>query len=305
MTAAVLVAGLLGAGFLAGCGPTTVAGPAPGGRVRVVAAENQYGDVASQIGGQYVAVRSVVQDPNTDPHTYEVSPKIAAAVDTAAVVIQNGLGYDSFMNTIEAASARPGRRVIVAQKLLHLPGDTANPHLWYDPRTMPLVAAALASDLSALQPDRAGYFSANLARFDASLDPWRVALAQLGAARPGFAVAATEPVAGYLVQAAGGVVLTPMSFQTDIMNGVDPPPQGVTLERDLLVHRRVAALVYNRQVTDSVTAGFVSEARAAGVPVVAAYETMPEPGYDYQSWMLAETRALTRAVTAGQSTGTL
>jgi zinc/manganese transport system substrate-binding protein len=243
-------------------------------------------------------------DPNTDPHTFEVSAQIAAAVGSAAVVIQNGLGYDSFMNTIESAAGPPsgGRQVIVAQKVLGLPGDTVNPHLWYDPRTMPAVAAALASDLSHRQPDHAGYFSANLARFRASMQPWLDALAQLRSAHPGAPVAATEPVAGYLVQAAGAVDRTPLSFQVDIMNGVDPPPQGVTIERDLLRHRQVAVLVYNRQVTDTVTQGFVTDARSAGIPVVGVYETMPQPGYDYQTWMLAETTALARAVATGGST---
>jgi zinc/manganese transport system substrate-binding protein len=290
--------------LVAGC--TTAAAPAvtADGRIRIVAAENEYGNVAAQVGGRYVTVRSVMTDPNTDPHTFEVSARIAAAVGSAAVVIQNGLGYDSFMNTVESAAGQPagGRRVIVAQKVLGVPGDTVNPHLWYDPRTMPAVAAALASELSRRQPDHAGYFSANLARFNASMQPWLDALAQLRSSHPGAPVAATEPVAGYLVHAAGAVDRTPLSFQVDIMNGVDPPPQGVTLEQDLLRRRQVAVLVYNRQVTDTVTQAFVTDARSAGIPVVGVYETMPQPGYDYQTWMLAETTALARAVTAGRST---
>src|ERR1700722_5642192 len=125
------------------------------GDIRVVAAENEYGNVASQIGGRYVSVTSVESDPNTDPHTYEVSPGVAQAVSSAQLVIQNGVGYDDFMTKIESASANPKRRGINVQRLLGLPDSTSNPHLWYSPKTMPKVAAALATDFSRLQPTHA------------------------------------------------------------------------------------------------------------------------------------------------------
>jgi hypothetical protein len=105
--------------------------------IRVVAAENEYGNVAAQIGGKYVSVTSVESNPNTDPHTYEVSPGVAQAVSAAQVVIQNGVGYDDFMTKIESASANSKRRVIDVQHLLGLPDSTPNPHLWYNPTTCP------------------------------------------------------------------------------------------------------------------------------------------------------------------------
>ena len=288
----------------AGCAPAR--GPDPhAARISVVAAENQYGDVAAQVGGRYAAVTSIISNPDTDPHTYEVDHHVAAALAAAAVVVQNGLGYDSFLDPIEAASASPGRTVLVVARLLGRPAGTPNPHLWYDPATMPAVAAALAADFGRRQPAHAAYFRANASAFDASLRPWRDALASFRARYGGVPVATTEPVADYLLQAAGADDRTPWSFQADVMNGVDPAPQGVSLVTALLRGHRVRALVYNRQVTDSTTAGFVRTARSAGVPVVGVYETMPEPGYDYQRWMQAETAALTAAVSGGKSTGSL
>jgi zinc/manganese transport system substrate-binding protein len=276
-----------------------------GARIYIVAAENQYGDVGAQIGGQYVSVSSIESNPDTDPHTYEVSASVAQEVAGANVVIQNGLGYDTFMDDVENAAPSSGRKIIDVQRLLGLPASTPNPHLWYSPTTMPAVARALAADLSAMAPAHAAYFQANAARFIASLQPWLKALSGFATAHPGTPVATTEPVADYLLVAAGTVDETPFRFQADIMNGVDPAPQDVTRETDLLARRQVKVFVYNQQVTDSLTDGFIAVARKAGVPVVGVYETMPTPGYDYQSWMLAEVRALERAVTTGASTSQL
>jgi zinc/manganese transport system substrate-binding protein len=167
---------------------------------------------------------------------------------------------------------------------------------------MPAVARALATDLSALEPTHAAYFAANEKRFDASLVPWYQALKQFAARYPHTPVATTEPVGDYMLQAAGTTNLTPFGLQADIMNGVDPAPQDVTHEDNLFSQRLVKVLVYNQQVTDSLTDSFLSAAKQAGIPVVGVYETMPTPDYDYQSWMLAEVSALQRAVADKSST---
>jgi zinc/manganese transport system substrate-binding protein len=285
---------------LTGCGSSVAA--AQPGKILAVGAENEYANVISQIGGRYVQVSAIMSDPNTDPHTFEASPAVAQEVSRAQLVVQNGVGYDDFMSKIESASSNDRRHVIDVQQLEHLPDSAPNPHLWYRPRTMPLVAHALVAGLSALQPGHAAYFKANGARFDASLQPWTQALRRFRRTYPGVAVATTEPVADYLLQAAGIDNLTPFSMQADIMNGTDPAPQAVSLQNALLSDHRVKAFVYNQQVTDSVTQEFLTHARAAGVPVVGVYETMPTPGYDYQSWMLAELQALKRAIAHGTST---
>jgi zinc/manganese transport system substrate-binding protein len=294
----------IGSLLLAACSPSSASpGPTPGGTViRVVAAENEYGNVAAQIGGRYVKVTSVESNPNTDPHTYEVSPGVAQAISAAQLIIQNGVGYDEFMTKVESASTNPDRKVIDVQHLLGLPDSTPNPHLWYNPTTMPKVANALAHDLGTLQPTRAAYFGSRAATFIASLRPWLAAIARFRATYPDTPVATTEPVADDMLEAAGTHNLTPFGFQADIMNGVDPSPQDVSLQTGLFTGHKVKVFVYNQQVTDALTQGFITAARKAGIPVVGVYETMPVPGFDYQSWMVAEVEALQKAVADHVST---
>ena len=270
--------------------------------ITAVGAENEYANVISQVGGKYVHVSAIESNPNTDPHTFEASASVANLISSAGLVVQNGLGYDTYMNKIEAAAPNSGRKVVDVQHLLGLPDSTPNPHLWYKPSTMPAVAKAVAADLSALQPAHKAYFAAKAAVFDASLQPWYHAIAQFKARYPGTPVATTEPVGDYLLQAAGTRNLTPFAFQADIMNGVDPAPQYVSLQNGLFSGHKVKVFLYNQQVTDSLTASFLAPAHRDGIPVVGVYETMPEPGYTYQSWMVAETTALQRAVQHGIST---
>jgi zinc/manganese transport system substrate-binding protein len=289
----------------AASGPAASTGPAASGAaglITAVAAENQYGNIIAQVGGRYVSVSSLLTNPNTDPHSFEASPQVAREVAGARLVVQNGLGYDSFMTSIEDASPSRGREVITVQHLLHLPDGTANPHLWYSPETMPKVAQAIAASLAAIDPAHAAYFRANAAAFTHSLGSWYGALAALKLGHPGTPVATTEPVADYFLQAAGAVNETPWTFQADIMNGVDPSPQDVATERDLLAGRKVRAFVYNVQVTDPLTQSLIALAKANGIPVVGVYETMPQPGFTYQSWMLAEAAALKNAITTRTST---
>jgi zinc/manganese transport system substrate-binding protein len=286
------------AAAMAGCGGSGTSGdPANSGTViGAVGAENEYANVLSQIGGHYVRVTSILDNPDTNPHTFEASPAVAREVSAAELIVQNGVGYDGFMNKIESVSPGPHRVTIIVQHLLGLPDDTPNPHLWYSPKTMPAAAQAIATALSALQPAHAAYFRANLAKFDHSLTPWLDAIAQFRAEYAGTPVATTEPVADYMLQAAGVDNLTPFTFQADIMNGVEPAPQDTALEEGLFTRHQVKVFVYNQQVINSVTTSMRQAALAAGVPVVGVYETMPTPGYDYQSWMLAEVRALEKAV---------
>jgi zinc/manganese transport system substrate-binding protein len=283
----------------AACSPVSAS---PNGKIVAVGAENEYANVIGQIGGKYVQVTAIESNPNTDPHTFEASPSVAEVVSSAQLVVQNGIGYDTYMNKIEAASPNAKRKVIDVQTLLGLPDSTPNPHLWYKPGTMPAVAKAVAGDLSALQPAHAAYFLANLRTFDSSLNAWYQAIAHLRATFAGAPVAVTEPVGDYMLQAAGMKILTPFRLQADIMNGVDPAPQDISLEDGFFSGHTVKVFVYNQQVTDALTASFLALAHREGIPVVGVYETMPVPGYDYQSWMLAEVNAMEKALTSKIST---
>ena len=292
VTASALSACSIGASAAAGSDP---------GKIVAVGAENEYADVIGQVGGQYVQVSAIMSNPNTDPHTFEASPAVAREISAAQLIVQNGVSYDTFMSTIE--SAAPGNsKVIDVQKLLGLPDSTANPHLWYNPATMPKVANAIAADLAAIQPAHAAYFKAHAKSFVASLDSWNSAIAAFKQAYAGVPVATTEPVADYMLQAVGADNLTPWAFQADIMNGVDPSPQDVAAQKALFTDHKVKVFLYNQQVTDPLTESLITLANQNGIPVVGVYETMPTPGYDYQTWMLTEVQDLRKAVADKVST---
>jgi len=283
-------------------GGNSTAAAASTTKITAIGAENEYADVISQIGGKYVNVSAIMSNPNTDPHTFEASPAVAREVTAAQLIVQNGVGYDTWATTIENADPSGSRKVINVQQLLGLPDSTPNPHLWYKPTTMPAVANAIAADLAQLDPSHASYFKANAASFIASLAAWNAAVAKFKADYPGTPVATTEPVADYMLQAAGADNMTSWTLQADIMNGVDPSPQDVAAEQALFTQHKVKVFLYNQQVTDSLTESFISLAHANGIPVVGVYETMPIPGYDYQSWMMAEINALNKAVADKTST---
>ena len=285
-----------------GAGGGTSAAAASSTTITAIGAENEYADVIAQVGGKYVRASSIMSNPNTDPHTFEASPAVAREISAADLIVQNGVGYDDWATTIENAAPSTARKVINVQQLLGLPNSTPNPHLWYKPTTMPAVANAIATDLAQIDPAHASYYKANAAAFIGSLTAWTKAIATFAAAHPNTPVATTEPVADYMLQAAGADIMTPWTFQADIMNGTDPSPQDTAIEKSLFTQHKVKVFLYNQQVTDALTESFISLAQANGIPVVGVYETMPTPGFDYQSWMLAEVNALSKAVTGKVST---
>jgi zinc/manganese transport system substrate-binding protein len=300
---ALLAAGAaVAASTLSACSIGASAAGSDPGKIVAVGAENEYADVIGQVGGQYVQVSAIMSNPNTDPHTFEASPAVAREISAAQLIVQNGVSYDTFMSTIESAAQGGNSKVIDVQKVLGLPDSTANPHLWYNPATMPKVANAIAADLAAIQPAHAAYFKANAKSFVASLDSWNSAIAAFKKAYAGVPVATTEPVADYMLQAVGANNLTPWTFQADIMNGVDPSPQNVATQKALFTDHKVKVFLYNQQVTDPLTESLITLANQNHIPVVGVYETMPTPGYDYQTWMLTEVQDLRKAVADKVST---
>jgi zinc/manganese transport system substrate-binding protein len=293
--------------LLAGCGggsstaASASASSSSGEKITAVGAENEYANVIEQIGGKYVEASAIESDPNTDPHTFEASAGVAQEVSDADVLVENGVGYDSYMEKIESASPSDSRKVINVQELLGLPDSTPNPHLWYKPETMPAVAKQLVTDFSELQPRHKAYFEANLKKFEESLQPWLKGLEEFSTKFPGATVATTEPVSDYMLEAAGVKNLTPFTLQADIMNDTDPAPQAVSEQESFFSQKEADAFVYNQQVTDSITEKFLKSAAENGVPVVGVYETMPT-GFTYQGWMEAELKALEEAIGNGKST---
>ena len=292
--------------LLTGCGSGQAATQTPPANkvINAVGAENEYANVIQQIGGQYVSVVGIMSDPNVDPHSYEASTQDSALVAGASLIVENGLGYDDFMDKLEAASPSPSRTVIIVAQVLGDPATTSNPHLWFDPKTMPKVAAAIAQALETQLPAQAPYFAGQLATFDNSLNNWNKDLTNLQQGYTGAGVAVTEPVADYMLQAAGMNIKTPWGFQAAVMNGTDPSPQDVQTQDNLLRQRQVKALIYNQQAVDDVTTALMKLAKDNQIPIVGVYETMP-PGLTYQTWMEQEANNLIKALKDGVSTETI
>ena len=261
----------------------------------VVAAENFYGDIAKQIGGSDIAVTSILSNPNADPHLFEPGTSNGLAVATADLIIQNGLGYDAFMQKLENASPSSHRVVVTISDALGLHGANTNPHLWYDVLRLSAIASAIASGLEHADPANATAYRAGVGRFDASLRPLAREILQIRARFAGEPVAYTEPVSGYLLAASGLRNLAPASFTRAIENGSEPSPQDVAQMTSLMARRQVKVLVYNSQVVSPITSRIRAAATQAGIPTVGMSETMP-PALTFQSWLLGETRSLHKAL---------
>jgi zinc/manganese transport system substrate-binding protein len=292
MTRTILVCALTAVAVAtAGCGGRS----SKGGALRVVAAESVYGDIVRQIGGSHVDVTSILADPNADPHLFEPGTKNGLAVAQAKLVIQNGVGYDTFMSRLENASPSKARNVITIADVLGVRGADANPHLWYDVPKLPEIAAAIAAGLERQDPGHAAAYRSGLTRFDLSLAPLRREVAAIRRSFTGRAVAYTEPVPGYLLSAAGLRNLAPEGFTRAIEDGTEPSPAAVSTMTALATKRQITVLLYNTQAVSPITTRIREAARAAGIAIVGVSETLP-PGETFQSWQLRQVRALERAL---------
>ncbi|APR37387.1 metal ABC transporter solute-binding protein [Paraburkholderia sp. SOS3] len=278
----------------------TASSATSGSKIPVVAAENFYGDVVQQLGGDHVDVTSILSNPDQDPHLFEASPKTARALQHASLVVYNGADYDPWMAKLLAASKNSKRTVIVAADLTgRKSGD--NPHLWYDPSTMPAVARAVSATLAAADPAHKSAYDANLVTFLDSLKPIDAKVAALHARYAGVPVTATEPVFGYMSDAIG-LAMRNLRFQLATMNDTEASASDIAaFERDLR-EKRVRVLIYNSQATEALTRRMLKLAQQSKVPAMSVTETEPA-GKNYQQWMLAQLDALGAALAAGEHAG--
>jgi len=274
-----------------------VAGPSPGSsaddRISLVAAENFYGDVAAQIGGDRVAVISILSNPDQDPHLFETPPSVVREIGAAQIVVYNGANYDPWMEKLLKVTARPGRVAIrVADGVDRKPGD--NPHLWYDPDTMPAFAKTLSEALSAIDPAHADDYAGRLKGFIASLQPLNDKIAAIRGKYGGVSVTATEPLFGYMA-ASLHLTMHNERFQLAVMNNTEPSISDLeSFQRDLET-RNVRVVFFNQQASDNLVRHLVKLARAADISVVGVTETCPAD-QSYQDWMLGELQQTERAL---------
>jgi zinc/manganese transport system substrate-binding protein len=289
---AVAVAALL---LLTGCAKSV---PAPhSGLIEVVASTNVYGSIASSIGGTRVNVTSLITDSTTDPHDFQGSARAQLSLSRADVVVENGGGYDPFIDTLLAGADNPDAKVL---NVTTISGNAVTPdfneHLWYQLDTMELLVAHLVATYAAIEPDRASYFEANAQPYIghlASLSGW---LAGIGQHFGPLKVVMTEPVPGYLVEAAGLTDVTPAEFSRAIEAGTDVAPDALKRTIALVTTRSVALVIYNTQTAGPQTDQVLAAAQDSGVPVLPVSETLPAGG-EYLRWMDSTVSALRLALT--------
>jgi zinc/manganese transport system substrate-binding protein len=283
-----------------GTSSTTPSGPnssaAATAPISVVASTNVWGDIAKQIGGDHVNVTSIMSDPNADPHEFEADAKTGAALSKAQLVIENGLGYDDFMDKLLAASPNPSRAMLNAADAMKISAPDANPHIWYDIAKIPGVATAIADQLGKMDSADAAMFTANAKTFNDSLAPINTAIANIKAKYPGAPVGYTERVPGYLVEATGLTLATPASFAQSIEDGNDPSPADNAAMDAALTDKKIKVLLYNGQVTSPATDAVKQLAQKSGVPVVGVTETLSPTDKDFQDWQLRQVNEITTAL---------
>ena len=286
--------------LLAGCGSSSDSADAKStpARVAVVASTNVYGDIARRIGGDRVDVTSVISDPDQDPHSYEADPQNQLALSKAKVVIENGGGYDDFVDHMLKSGHNDSAQVVNA---VDVSGKTApqggelNEHVWYDFPTVAKVADRISTALAKADPGDAAVFEKNATAFKAELAPLEAEEAQIKKAHGGDGVAITEPVPLYMIEASGLVNRTPGEFSEAIEEGDDVSPRVLQKSLALFAGKKVKALVYNEQTSGPQTEKAEAAAKAAGIPVVPVTETLPK-GKDYLGWMTANLDALASAL---------
>lgn len=297
---------------LAACG--TGATAEPDGRIHVVASTSVYGDIAAQIGGDRVAVTSIVTSLAQDPHAYEATARDRLAVSKADLIVANGGGYDAFIDDLAAGA---DAEILTAAGLeddhdhdhdhgaedAHAEHDHAedghahdgNEHVWYDLHAMAFVATELSAHFAELDPDGAAEYEAGADAFLAGLGEVEEGLAALAATHGGARVFVTEPVPVLLLTAAGLENATPAAFSEAVEEGQDVPPAVLLDARTVLASGEVAALIANAQTGGAETSDVIAVARAHGIPVLEFTELLPD-GLTYLEWMRQNVDALAAAL---------
>ena len=292
--------------LLAGCGSSTDSGsdgsasaaPAASSKVAVVASTDVYGDIVSVIGADRVSVTSVISDPDQDPHSYEASTQNQLALSKAKVVVENGGGYDDFVDRMLKSAGNSSAEVINAVKVSGRTapqGGELNEHVWYDFPTVAKIADRIAAALGTADPANAATYTKNADAFKADLKPLEAKEAQIRKEHGGEAIAITEPVPLYMTGASGLVDKTPTEFSDAIEEGDDVSPKVLQETLALFTGKQVEALVYNAQTSGPQTEKSEQAAKAAGIPVVPVTETLPS-GKNYLTWMTGNVDALANAL---------
>jgi zinc/manganese transport system substrate-binding protein len=265
--------------------------------IQIVAAENFWGSLVSQLGGSRVHVTSIVSDPNADPHEYESNNADARDIATANYVILNGVGYDTWANQLLSASNNPNRKVLTIGILVGKKvGD--NPHLWYNPQYVNMAVIQMDKDLITIDPSGKSYYLKQLSALQSSLATYQNRIKTIKTHFKGEKVAATEDIFAYLASAAGLNLISPPAFTEAVAEGNDPPTNSVVQFQQQLESGEVKVLVYNEQTVTPLTSSMKALAAENNIPVVGVTETIQPPDTSFQVWMNAELLQLENALNA-------
>jgi len=273
---------------MAGFGLASLTAHADG--LKIVAAENFYGGVAAQIAGDSASVTSILTNLNQDPHEFTTNASTAKAVADADIVIYSGISYDSWMDKLLSTQGKSDRAVINVSSLIGAK-DGDNPHIWYDPRTMPALVDKLAAILAQLDSSQGEVYQHRADDFKNSMKPELDKITAIKAIYGGAPVTATEPVFGYMADALGFKMLN-YDFQVNVMNDTEPSAAQTAAFEKSLTTKAVKMLFYNSQVTDPTTDRIKKIAQQSGVPIVGVTETQPPDQKNYVDWMRHELNAV-------------
>jgi zinc/manganese transport system substrate-binding protein len=271
-----------------------------GGDIQVVAAENFWGSLVSQIGGTHINVTTIVTDPNTDPHEYESNTADARLITNACFIIVNGAGYDTWAMNLIAAANTAHQTVLNVQELLGQPGD-ANPHFWYSPYYVNATVRGMYDDLVKIDPANSGYYRQQYASLNSSL--WNSYMHQEGIIKrlfSGTPAASIESIFVYMGNATGLNIITPPGFMKAVSEGNDPSAQDVATFEDQLNggNTTVRVLVYNVQTVTPLTQSLLALAAKNQIPYIRISETIQPPNFTFQAWMQGEVGELQNALNA-------
>jgi zinc/manganese transport system substrate-binding protein len=273
------------------------------GPPRVVAAENFWGSIATQLGGDKVGVESIITNPDTDPHDYDPSATDARALANANVVIENGIGYDPWVSKLLAADHVSDQHVINVGTLLGI-ADGGNPHRWYNPTDVHTVIAAITAAYAAADPADAKYFAAQQKNYETkSLAQYTSLINQIKTTYAGTPVGASESIFAMIAPALGLDLLTPPAFLRAISEGTDPTSADKqTIDNQIKTHT-IKVYVYNSQNATPDVQAQVDEAKAAGIPVTRITETLSPASATFQDWQVAQLLALQTALKTAKGVG--
>jgi zinc/manganese transport system substrate-binding protein len=263
--------------------------------IQVVAAENFWGSLISQLGGTHVNVLSIVSDPNADPHEYESNSADAQAIANASLVIVNGAGYDEWALQLIAANNNPNQVVLNVQELINQSSD-ANPHFWYSPYYVNDTVRAMYNALVSIDPTNAAYYTQQYAALNTSLGVYNARIQEIAAQFNGTKVAATEDIFAYLANATDLDLVSPPAFMQAVAEGNDPPAQSIVQFQQLIQNGSVRVLVYNEQTVTQLTQSIKALAAQQGIPIVGVTETIQPPDVTFQVWMESELITLQNAL---------